>query len=169
MMSQHDETVKNLIERLKLIRHPEGGWYRQTYVSDTLIPTSPGPSQRGSRPLATSIYFLLTNDCFSAFHRLLSDEMWYHHSGDALRIEIIHSTGRYESALIGPANRGFESQFCVPATSWFASCVDDGGHWGLVGCSVFPGFDFQDFELADYNELSARYPEHKELIRAFTR
>jgi len=166
-MSRRDETVESLIERFRLIPHPEGGWYRQTYVSG--ISSSFGLSRRGSRPLATSIYFLLTRGHFSAFHRLQSDEMWYHHSGDALRIEIIHRGGRYESALIGPADRGFEPQFCVPADCWFASRIDNGGHWGLVGCSVFPGFDFRDFELADYDELSAEYPEHRGLIRALTR
>ena len=155
------ETINRLVGFLKLKAHPEGGWYRENYTSDFMI--SP------DRPSATSIYFLMSRSNFSAFHRLQSDEIWYYHDGDPLEVLIIHENGKLEKRVVGSSIEGCEPQTIVPAGSWFASRIHGKGSWSLAGCAVSPGFDFDDFELADRKQLVGLYPQHKELIHALTR
>jgi len=165
--------ITELIDRLGLIPHPEGGWFRQTYTSTEWIPESHLPDYEGRRHYATSIYFLLDRVNFSAFHRLKSEELWFHHAGDPLDIHVIHPEGRLETLKIGPLGTGlsddFEPQALVPGNTWFASGVSEGGTWSLVGCVVVPGFDFRDFELANRHELLLEYPEYSDMIESFTR
>lgn len=160
--------VDTIIRNLELKPHPEGGWYRQTYISGRQIPETLNCYGRGARPYATSIYFLLTSDSFSAFHRIQSDEIWYHHSGAPVKIEIIDLVGRLESVTIGSAELGWEPQACVSAGCWFASHLPE-GEWALTGCAVAPGFDFRDFELADRDMLTEQFPQYREVIRKLTR
>ena len=160
---------QKIIDRLKLERHPEGGWYRQTWVSEHLLPADALPGREGSRPAVTSIYYLMTSENFSALHRLVSDEIWYHHCGDALDVVMIHPDGELNILPLGSVRDGMESQLTVPAGCWFGSRVRAGGRWSLVGCAVAPGFDFADFELADRDRLSAEYPRHTSIIAELTR
>ena len=106
---------------------------------------------------------------FSAFHRLKSDEAWYHHAGDALEVVMIHPDGRLEKPCVGNVLDGYEPQAAVPAGCWFGSRVREGGRWSLVGCAVAPGFRFDDFELADREALTADYPQHADIIAGLTR
>ena len=151
-----------LIARLSLEPHPEGGWYRETHRSAARVTTSAGLE----RSAATSIYFLLTSEAFSAFHRIASDETWHFYRGARLSIEIIAPDGVHERREIG-ANDVWQTT--VPAGAYFASHVDAAGGYALVGCDVAPGFEFDDFEIAERASLRAKYPAHASLVARFTR
>jgi predicted cupin superfamily sugar epimerase len=159
------------IQKLSLEPHPEGGYYRQTYRSDlSLARESLPPQFTGPRPTATAIYFLLEGENFSAFHRLRSDELWHFYLGGPLVVHVIEPAGRYSKIKVGSdPEAGEVLQAVVKAGCWFASQVREGKSFALVGCSVSPGFDFDDFELAMREELANRYPQHRELIARLTR
>ena len=159
------------IQTLGLEPHPEGGYYRQTYRSNLLLPKGALPGDFGGpRPASTAIYFLLEDGTFSAFHRLRSDEVWHFYVGGALLVHVIGSDGHAAKIQLGSdPDTGGVLQAVVPAGCWFASEVRDRGAFALVGCSVAPGFDFEDFELAKREVLSNQYPQHQELIRRLTR
>jgi uncharacterized protein len=158
------------IEKLRLEAHPEGGYFRQTYKSDLLIAREALPGFSGARAASTAIYFLLEGKNFSAFHRLRSDEMWHFYAGSPLAVHVIEPAGSYSSILLGSdPEAGQTFQAVVRAGCWFASHVADWKSWALVGCTVAPGFEFADFEIGKREELSARYPQHREMIRRLTR
>jgi uncharacterized protein len=159
------------IEKLQLARHIEGGSFREVYRSAMKIPKKSLPVLfQGDRNVSTSIYFLLERGQFSAFHRIASDEGWHFYYGDPLLIyEISHSGELTVHRLGSDAEKGEVFQTMVQAGSWFASVPADGGEYSLVGCTVAPGFDFAEFELADRETLSRQYPKYKELIGALTR
>ncbi len=163
--------IQQLIERFQLQPHPEGGYYRQTYRSSESIPASALPNRfDGDRYFSTAIYFLLTANNFSAFHRIKSDELWHFYSGDGLLIHVIHPNGQYELLQLGSdMEKGESFQLLVPAGSWFASECKPGAAFSFVGCTVAPGFDFNDFELANASQLSALYPQHGHIIRRLCR
>ncbi|HEX4166399.1 MAG TPA: cupin domain-containing protein [Bryobacteraceae bacterium] len=153
------------IGKLALKPHPEGGYYRETYRSGLATGTA-----RGARTASTAIYFLLDGENFSAFHRIASDEMWHFYAGASLSVHLIDRNGAHRQIMLGgDAEAGEVFQAVVPAGVWFASCLTKSASYALVGCSVAPGFEFEDFELARRSELSAEYPQHRELIRRLTR
>ena len=166
-----ERTAQYWIEKLKLEPHPEGGYFRQTYCSHTLIPREALPAGfEGDRAASTAIYFLLEGGKFSAFHRLQSDEVWHFYTGDPLIVHVIAQNGKYNSILLGGDPESSEVlQSVVPAGCWFASHVADWMSFAVVGCTVAPGFDFKDFEMAKREELVKRYPQHRELIERLTR
>ncbi|MGB8013895.1 MAG: cupin domain-containing protein [Terriglobales bacterium] len=159
------------IQKLALEPHPEGGFYRQTYQADLLLPKDALPEPfTGARPASTAIYFLLEGANFSAFHRLRSDELWHFHMGTALLVHVIEPDGLYSQIQLGnDPEAGEVLQAVVKAGCWFASEVKDGKSFALVGCTVSPGFDFEDFELAKRQELERTYPQHRQLIAKLTR
>jgi hypothetical protein len=159
------------IKNLSLAPHPEGGNYRVTYASEIVIPHSALPAQfRGPRPVSTAIYFLLDAADFSAFHRIQSDELWHFYSGSALVIHVIDPSGGYSEIQLGKrVEAGEVFQAVVKAGSWFASRAKDPTTFALVGCTVAPGFNFEDFELAKRAELQHTYPQHSALIAQLTR
>lgn len=159
------------IRALDLQPHPEGGYFRETYRSGEILPESGLPARYGAnRAVSTAIYFLLTGDAFSAFHRLRSDEIWHFYAGDPVRVHLLHGNHQHEEVVVGPdMKRGETLQLVIPAGCWFAARVEKPEGFTLVGCTVAPGFDFADFELADRDELAAAYPGHRELITSFTR
>jgi uncharacterized protein len=159
------------IEKLALEPHPEGGHYRQTYRSDLILPSEALPKQfTGARAASTAIYFLLEGDNFSAFHRLRSDEMWHFYIGSALVVYVIGEDSGYSEIKLGrDPDAGEVLQAVVKAGSWFASRVQDKSSFALVGCTVSPGFDFEDFELAKRAELMRAHPRHRKIIEQLTR
>lgn len=159
------------IQKLELKPHPEGGYYRQTYKASLVLPKeSLPPNFTGSRAAATAIYFLLEAENFSAFHRLRSDELWHFYLGGALLVHVTEADGRYFKIQLGSDPEAGEAfQAVVKAGCWFASEVKDGKSFALVGCTVAPGFDFEDFELAQREQLVRSYPQHCELIHKLTR
>lgn len=159
------DDVAQLIDQLQLVPHPEGGYFRETYRSSVVFET---PS--GKRNSSTAIYFLLLKGNFSAFHRITSDEVWHFYAGDPISVFVIHQHGTLEEIRLGNGfTNGEVPQYVVPAGAWFASKVADGGFSGLVGCTVSPGFDFVDFEMASEVELMKQFPQHSEIISELTR
>jgi len=159
------------IEQLQLTSHVEGGAFRETYRSELKVAQKALPVFfQGSRNISTSIYFLLTRGQFSAFHRIASDEVWHFYYGDTLLIyEIGHSGGLTIHRLGSRIDQGESFQAVVKAGSWFASIPAEGSEYALVGCTVSPGFDFTEFELADRDVLTKQYPAFAELIGQLTR
>ena len=162
--------AQRLITQLKLVRHPEGGWFRETYRSADSAPAKALPERfDGSRALSTAIFFLLEEGDFSALHRIKSDEMWHFYAGSPLLIHALYPDGRYEAQRLGPDHSaGDRYQVVVPAGCWFGAELA-GGPFALVGCTVSPGFDFADFEMADRRQVTESYPLHAELIERLTK
>ncbi len=157
------------IEKLQLQPHPEGGYYKETYRSKESIASS-GNVFPGGRSYSTGIYFMLSTGNFSAFHRIKSDEMWHFYAGKGINIYVIQSNGKLEVIKLGDnPDNGEVFQAIVPAGAWFASRVEEPNSYSLVGCTVAPGFDFQDFKMADRDVLVNSFPQHKELITELTR
>ena len=120
--------------------------------------------------ISTAIYFLLEQGNFSAFHRIKSDECWHFYAGETLLIYVLHPNGNLVVTRLGnDIANGETFQFVVPANCWFASEPAEQTHFSFVGCTVAPGFDFADFELAKAHELIAQFPEHEEVIRRLCR
>ena len=165
-----DKTARYWIEKLQLEAHPEGGYFRQTYRSDVMIARDALPARfAGARAASTAIYFLLEGENFSAFHRLRSDEVWHFYAGDPLVVHVISPEGSYSSILLGcELEAGQVLQAVVLAGCWFASHVADWSSFAVVGCTVAPGFDFEDFKMGEREELVARYPQHRVLIEGLT-
>lgn len=159
-----------IISRLDLKPHPEGGYYRETYRSNGEILDLP-PYFEGSRNYSTAIYFLLTGDNFSAFHRIRQDEMWHFYLGAPIELIEISSEGKVTTTHIGnDLEKDQQLQHLVPGGSWFASRLLPGaGDYALAGCTVSPGFDFRDFEMAKRADLIQLFPDHGELITVLTR
>ena len=164
------EAAQHWIDRLGLDPHPEGGWYRQTYRAPLMLPHSALPGFTGDRAASTAIYFLLEGDQFSAFHRLRSDEVWHFYAGSGLVVHVIEPGGQYSELLLGSnAAAGEVFQAVVPAGCWFGSSLRLPETCALVGCTVAPGFDFADFEMAKRNDLTTQYPQNRNIIERLTR
>ena len=160
------------IEKYTLSPHPEGGYYAETYRARESVPQQLLPSRfSGDRSFSTGIYFLLETHNFSAFHRIKSDEMWHFYAGEALEIFVIHEEQREMQVIkLGDdPEKGETFQAVVPAGAWFASRPAQGSTYALVGCTVAPGFDFTDFEMAEREALQMQFPEFKQIIQELTR
>jgi len=165
------EDVDRLVLSLQLQRHPEGGWYRETWRASESIPASALPSRfAGERMHRTAIYYLLEGTDFSALHRICSDELWHFHAGTTLLIHIIDLEGQHRVERLGDdLERGDRFQVVVPHGCWFGATPEDPAGFALVGCTVAPGFDFADFEIGNQNDLSQRFPQHRAVIERLTR
>ena len=154
-MTRRDE----LIDRLALTPHPEGGFYASSFTGDR--------QPVNDRCQYTSIYFLLREGDKSHFHQLTADELWYFHEGDALTIHMIEPDGTYRTEQLGlDLAKGERPQILVKKGTIFGSTVN--GTYGLVGCMVSPGFQFEDFKLFTESELLERFPEHHAIIKHLT-
>jgi uncharacterized protein len=165
-----NRTAAYWIEKLQLATHIEGGAFREIYRSPVMAPLQALPSTfGGDRNFCTSIYFLLQKHQFSAFHKIKSDEVWHFYYGDTLIVYEIDQQGQMIEHRLGCDPDNNESFQCVIAAgNWFGARLAPGGEYALVGCTVSPGFDFADFELAAREELLHLFPEHRELIQALT-
>jgi predicted cupin superfamily sugar epimerase len=166
------------VKSLEMNPHPEGGWYRETYRSLESVQVAGLPTRfTGERSFCTAIYFLLEYPQFSGFHRIKSDEMWHFYEGSALNVFVIDLEGNFDVIKMGPdIEQGESFQAVVKAGCWFASQPagdEDGSRNGelfsLVGCTVSPGFDFKDFEMAKTEDLIKEYPQHAEWIKKYCR
>lgn len=167
---QKENTLEEIIEKLGLLPHPEGGYYKETYRSPGEI-DKPCLEARynGKRNHSTCIYFLLTSEHFSAFHRIKQDEIWHFYDGSPIELHTISALGEHKEYIIGrDFSKGEVPQLVVPGEHWFAAQIIDKEGYALVGCTVSPGFDFEDFELPSRKDLIGIYPEHQELIARFT-
>jgi predicted cupin superfamily sugar epimerase len=165
------KTADYWIKNLNLKPHPEGGYYREPYDSQEKIPKKFLPERyKGDRSFCNAIYYLLEKNDFSSFHRIQSDEIWHHYEGSSLLIHVIHPQGKYEILKLGKTlENGEEPQIVVPWGVWFGAELVDKSSLALVGCTVAPGFDFQDFEMGKRTDLLKQFPQHKEIISQLTR
>jgi len=162
-------TALDYIARLHLEPHPEGGWYRESYSSDGSIPHTALPERyQGPRPWSTLIYFLLEGHRVSRLHRIHSDELWHFYAGSPLTVHIIDSNGEYRPMRLGGAGHPDPFHGVVSAGAWFGATCDDPEGFSLVGCTVAPGFHFDDFELGRRSDLLACFPQHCDLIERLT-
>jgi len=164
-------TAEGLIKWLGLTRHPEGGWYRETYRSTECVDGSALPGRFGGpRSFCTSIYFLLEQRDFSTLHRIKSDEIWHFYAGAPLTVHALTLHGEHLELKLGPDPAVGESyQVVVAAGCWFGAEVSGPGEYSLVGCTVAPGFDFADFQMGNRSDLQQEYPRHNEIINRLTR
>lgn len=163
------KTADYWIEKLGLESHVEGGAFKEVYRSPLILKNLPN-TFKGDRNAYTAIYFLLKSGDFSAFHRIASDEGWHFYAGTSLTVYEIEENGNLITHKLGSdVDNGESFQTTIKAESWFGSRCEDENGYALLGCTVAPGFDFEDFELATYEGLIAKYPQHKELIKEMTR
>jgi predicted cupin superfamily sugar epimerase len=165
-------TASYWIGRLGLEEHPEGGYFKEVYRSEESIKKSALPDRyEGDRNFSTCIYFLLTSEKFSAFHRVNSDEGWHYYTGtQPVVLYVLSPEGKLSKIMLGPDfDKGQQFQYVVPANHWFAAAIPGNGNFALVGCTVAPGFDFQDFELAEKEKLTKLFPKHKQIISKMCR
>lgn len=165
------KSAEYYIENLNLTKHPEGGYYREVYRSaETINAEVLDSGMRGERNISTSIYYLLSGNDVSNFHRIKSDEIWHHYDGCPVRIFVIDQSGSIKEFLVGKNIVDGESiQLTIPKGCWFCAELVDKNSFALVSCTVAPGFDFTDFELAVREALLIEFPLHRELIIKFTK
>lgn len=146
-----NRAVNRWVERLGLEPHPEGGYFRETWRSELVLPGEVlTPSHGGERNAGTSILYLLPSGERSARHRVASDELWLFQAGDPLDLRIEDPDSGQERRVRLGLGEGQQLQALVPAGWWqSAGGVDGEAGYTLVGCVVVPGFDFADFEMAD--------------------
>lgn len=172
-------TASEWITHLDLKPHPEGGYYRETYRSPMRIAvpsalSSPDTADSAdvdqTRNVSTAIYFLLEGDQVSTLHRIKSDEIWHFYAGSTLMVQGIHPDGTHETWRLGLNLLAGDCPQCiVPADTWFGAHLADPAGYALVGCTVSPGFDFEDFEMADRAKMLSDYPDSAEIIVRLTR
>ena len=156
------KTATEIVKKLGMTAHPEGGWFVETYRASETLDFS-----GSARPVSTAIYFLLEHGQRSAFHRIDADEMWHHYEGSPIRITILDAEG-LRSETVGAISDGYIPQCWVPAGVWFAAEPLGRQPYGLVGCTVAPGFEFSTFEMASRQHLLQKWPEHEEVINRLT-
>jgi uncharacterized protein len=155
--------VADLVRDLRLLPHPEGGFYRETYRAAERLD--------GGRAVATMIYFLLPAGQVSRLHRIDADEGWHHYLGGTLEIFELDAAdpGRAHVTRLGKDLRNGEvPQHLVPAGRWFGAAPAPDSPYALVGCTVAPGFEFARFELADRDRLLAQFPAAADIVRRLT-
>lgn len=171
-------TAEEIIACLGLRPLPiEGGYYAETYrAPETLAAAALPPRYRGPRALSTSIYYLLTPTTCSILHRLRGDEVYHFYLGDPVELVLLFgdggemSSGRGERRLLGPdLRRGERPQAVVPAGTWQGSRLVAGGRVALLGTTMAPGFDLDDFEAGERAALLRSHPGFRREIEALTR
>lgn len=170
MTQATDKRIQQLTSALRLSPHPEGGFFRRVYQSEEMVSAESLPERfDGPRRSSTSIYYLLPGDRFSAFHRIKSDENWYHHEGCSLLLPVISPEGALlVYRLGGNLCKGDLPQITIPAGCWFGALPEEKDSYVLAGCNVSPGFAFEDFEMADQNSLLNEFPDYSEWIKKLT-
>jgi predicted cupin superfamily sugar epimerase len=165
-----DDTVKQIVERFGLIPHPEGGFFREVYRAALMVehPGLPAGENRRRRT-STLIYFLLYDRQFSAFHRVRwTDELWHLYAGGPLQLHVINEDGAYRQSVLTDPLHG-EPTALVRAGDWQAARLAPGANWAFGGCTVAPGFEYDDFQMPPRAELLERFGQHAPIIRELTR
>ncbi|QEC77528.1 cupin domain-containing protein [Mucilaginibacter ginsenosidivorax] len=148
------------INKLNLMPHPEGGFYKEVFRSEIEVKAA---YSNKLKQAITSIYYLLEGDDYSGFHRLKSDEIWYFHKGSPLHIHVLTNAGLLQSIELSDLETGNLS-VVIPAGLWFAAEIPSKQGYCLASCAVAPGFDFSEFEMAEKDALCKGYPQYEGLI-----
>ena len=158
-------TVDELVKIYEMEPHPEGGYFKELYRSDKTIPGSALPEHGGDRTYCTDIFFLLPEGSISMLHKIKSDEMWHFYLGEPLTVVQISPDEELKKTVLGQdVKAGQRLQHAVPAGDWFGAYPNPGSQFSLVGCTVSPGFDFADFEMAGRDQLLKEFPHAKDVI-----
>jgi uncharacterized protein len=161
--------AKQYVKQLQLKKHPEGGYFKEVYRSgEIILPIHLPKRYKSPRNLSTSIYFLLEGKQFSAFHLLQSDELWHCYDGSAVLLYLINQKGELSVQKLG-RGEDCDLQITIEKQNWFAAEVEDKKSFSLFGCTVSPGFEFDDFALGKRNELIKKFPHHSDLIKRLTK
>jgi len=166
-----ERTARYWTEKLHLVEHPEGGFFAPAFRASEQINLSGLPDRfTGNRAIVSSIYYLLLKNQFSVFHRLKSVEIWSFFEGDPLTIHILDPLGALVEKRLGrDFDKGESFQVAIEAGNFFAAEQHGPKEFTLVGCTVAPGFEYEDMEIAARVELQAKYPQYMEIIEKFTR
>lgn len=159
--------INAIIDSLNLEPHPEGGFYKEIYRSETRVSDLEHASNKSAY---TSIYYLLAGKDFSAWHRIKSDETWYFHLGCDLLIYYVDQSKVVRTVRVGMESKSFQAT--IPANTWFAAKPFNEDAYCLVSCAVAPGFEFEDFEMGTREALVNEFgmtAENTTLIEALTR
>ena len=166
-------TADEVKKLLRLEPHPrEGGWFRRTYEAAETVPAAAFATFRypSRRRTGTAIYYLLEPGTFSEMHRLKSDEVFHFYAGDPVELLQLHPDGTGRTTILGnDLLAGQRPQVVVDQDTWQGSHLVTGGAWALLGCTVSPGFEYEDYESGDRKTLLASWPEHAALITRLTR
>jgi predicted cupin superfamily sugar epimerase len=158
------------INTLGLSPHPEGGFYREVYRADESVYKSALPARFDSkRDFSSAIYYLLKGTEVSCFHRIQQDEVWHFYEGSPVNIYTIGERRMTCFRLGRNPQKGQLPMLTIKRGTIFAAEVDHSRSYALVGCTVSPGFTYDDFELISRSELSQQFPEHLEIIGKFTK
>lgn len=162
-------TPQEVIDILNLVPHPEeGGHFIETHRSDEMMDGAP-LRYEGERCHGTAIYYMLTPETYSHMHRLKSDEIFHFYLGDPCEMTQLHPDGSGELVILGQdLATGQRPQVIVPRHSWQGMRLLPGGSFGLLGCTVAPGFEFEDYDHGSREELVAQYPDFAEQIIRLT-
>ena len=152
--------MDSFVEDLKLLPHPEGGFYREMYRSPTIV-NADGLVQKSAY---TSIYYLLSGNDFSSWHRIKSDETWYFHSGCDVIIYFFDENKALQTIQLGLDSKCLQAT--IPANTWFAAKPSNENSFSLVSCAVAPGFEFIDFEIGRRDSLLGEFGHNKDGIKA---
>ena len=155
-------TAEEIIRLLNLKPHPEGGFFRETYKSQATL-----PGIQPSRNISTAIYYMLVQGTVSKMHRLVSDEVFHFYMGDPVTWVMLEAQGTVERTVLGSAlERGEVPQMSVKAGTWFGGFLSDGGKFALMGTTMAPGFEFEDFTLGNRGDLLAKFPHaERDILR----
>ena len=165
------KSARYWIDHLDLQKHPEGGFFKEVYRCDETLSERHLPERyQGDRCFSTAIYFLITANDHSNFHRIKSDEIWHFYEGDPLDLYVLNDiSGEVDQFRLGrDPEDGQQMQLLLPKNRWFGAKMARAGAYSLVGCTVAPGFDFADFEMADRQELITTFPQHQKIINVLT-
>lgn len=166
-------TADEVKARLGLVPHPrEGGWYARTWESGERLPTTAFADGRypGDRWTGTAIYYLLEPGTFSEMHRLRSDEVFHHYLGDAVEQLQLLPNGKALKRTVGrDLANGERPQVVVARGVWQGARLKEGGSWALLGCTVSPGFEYDDYQAGRREDLVAGWPEWRAMITDLTR
>ena len=162
--------AESWIEALDLRPHPEGGLFRETWRSDETLGARALPARfAGERSMGTAIYYLLRAGERSRLHRLRADELWHLYAGGPLTLHLFTEGGDYRRRTLGQDPlAGHAPQLRVPHGCWFGAELPPGVPFALAGCTVSPGFEYDDFELADRSALLSRHPGHADVVTRLT-
>lgn len=162
--------IEKIIKTLKLKPHIEGGFFKETYRSDEIIPGKILPNRYGSdRCCGTAIYYMITADSFSHMHRIKSDEIFHFYVGDPAEMLLLFPDGTGRTITLGSGiTEGMEPQVIVPKGVWQGMKLRDGGDYALLGTTVAPGFDYNDFEKGSREKLAGEYPAFRARITGLT-
>ena len=164
-------TADEIKRRLDLKPLPrEGGYYSESYRAGELISAGALPERyENDKEISTAIYYLLTPDTKSLIHRLPTDEIYHFYLGDPVEMLLLYPDGKGETVVLGPdIEKGHHVQLVVPRGVWQGSYLIEGGRFALMGTTMAPGFDFEDYEAGNRGELIKNYPNFHKLIEVLS-